>query len=56
MADKYLPATKQDELFEEFEKIAVERVGQGKPEEFRRRLEELGRVYLNHEAGHGHGH
>lgn len=47
MADKLLSEAKQDELFEGFEKIEVERIGVGKHEEFHHLLEQLSGLYLN---------
>ena len=37
----------QDELFEGFEKIEVDRIGVGKHEEFHGLLEKLSGIYLN---------
>ena len=46
MADRLLPAEKQDELLEGFEKIEEERIGIGKHEEFHHLLEKLSAAYL----------
>jgi hemerythrin-like domain-containing protein len=47
MADSLLSKEKQDELFEGFEKIEVERIGAGKHEEFHGLLKNLSGIYLN---------
>ena len=46
MADERLSEKKQDELFEGFEKIEVERIGPGKHEEFHGLIKRLSSVYL----------
>jgi len=46
MADSVLSESKQDELFEQFERVEEERIGPGKHEEFHRLLEEIARIYL----------
>lgn len=46
MADETLSPQKQEELFEEFEKIEVERIGLGKHEQFHKLLEDLKEKYL----------
>ncbi len=46
MADRHLPAAKQEELFEGFEAIERERIGVGKHEEFHELLGRLEGVYL----------
>ena len=47
VADSRLSEKRQDELFEGFEKIEVDRIGVGKHEEFHGLLEKLSGVYLN---------
>ena len=46
MADNSLSEERQDELFEGFERIEVERIGVGKHEEFHGLLEKLSETYL----------
>ncbi len=45
MADRLLPEKRQDELFEGFEQIEVERIGIGKHEEFHSLLKKLSKIY-----------
>jgi hemerythrin-like domain-containing protein len=47
MADAHVPSSKQDELYEEFEKLEAERIGPGVHEEFHRLLDELAKRYLD---------
>ena len=46
MADSHLSAEKQESMFEEFEKIEVEKIGVGKHEEFHQLLDNLSAIYL----------
>jgi hemerythrin-like domain-containing protein len=46
MADKVLSVEEQDNLFEEFEKIEIERIGVGKHEEYHQLLKLLKKEYL----------
>lgn len=46
MADTALSAEKQDELFEEFEKLEIERIGIGKHEEYHKLIAQLEKKYL----------
>jgi hemerythrin-like domain-containing protein len=46
MADNHLSEGRQDELFEGFERIEVERIGVGKHEEFHGLLKKLSETYL----------
>lgn len=46
IADNRLSEQKQDELFEGFEKIEVDRIGIGKHEEFHGLIEKLNGIYL----------
>jgi hemerythrin-like domain-containing protein len=46
MADSLLSEKRQDELFEGFEKIEVERIGVGKHEEFHGLIKKLSGIYL----------
>lgn len=46
LADAVLDQKKQDELFEEFEKIETEKIGSGKHEQFHKLLDELQKIYL----------
>jgi hemerythrin-like domain-containing protein len=46
MADQRLSVRKQEELFEAFERLEVERIGIGKHEEFHKLLEHLSGIYL----------
>ena len=46
MADSRLPAKKQEELFEGFERIEEERIGTGKHEEYHGFIEKLSGIYL----------
>ena len=47
MGDRLLSEKTQDELYDGFEKIEVERIGIGKHEEFHHLLEDLSGIYLN---------
>ncbi len=47
MADSVLSDEKQDELFEEFEKLETERIGLGRHEEYHHLIEELEKKYLS---------
>jgi len=47
MADKVLSAEEQDNLFEGFEKIEIERIGIGKHEEYHKLLKSLKTEYLS---------
>jgi hemerythrin-like domain-containing protein len=47
MADSHLSEERQDELFEGFERIEVERIGIGKHEEFHGLLKKLSGIYLH---------
>ncbi len=46
MADAHLSEERQESMFEEFEKIEVEKIGVGKHEEFHRLLDDLAETYL----------
>jgi len=46
MADAHVPASKQDRLYEEFEKLEEERIGPGVHEEFHKLLDNLSKAYL----------
>jgi len=46
MADKVLNEAEQDEIFEAFEKLEVEKIGIGKHEEYHHLLKELKTIYL----------
>jgi len=46
MADAHLSAAKQELMFEEFEKVEVEKIGVGKHEEFHQLLDRLSGIYL----------
>jgi len=46
-ADNRLSEQKQNELFEGFEKIEVDRIGVGKHEAFHTLLKNLSQIYLN---------
>jgi hemerythrin-like domain-containing protein len=46
MADKVLNEAEQSEIFEEFEKLEVEKIGIGKHEEYHHLLKELKTIYL----------
>ncbi len=52
MADSMLSEKRQNELFEGFEKIEVERIGIGKHEEFHGLLKNLSGIYLSRIGGH----
>jgi hemerythrin-like domain-containing protein len=45
MADSHISAEKQESMFEEFEKIEVEKIGVGKHEEFHQLLDNLSAIY-----------
>lgn len=47
MADSWLSAEKQDELYEGFEKIEEERIGAGKHQEFHALIAKLSGIYLS---------
>lgn len=46
MADAHVPASKQDQLYEEFEKLEEEKIGPGVHEQFHKLLDELSKTYL----------
>ena len=46
MADRFLTEEKQAEIFEEFEKMEIEKIGEGKHEEYHKLLNELQQIYL----------
>jgi hemerythrin-like domain-containing protein len=47
MADNFLSAEEQNQLFGEFEKIEAERIGEGKHEEYHKLLKSLKEKYLS---------
>ncbi len=47
MADAHVPASKQNELYEEFEKLEEEKIGPGVHEEFHNLLDGLAKTYLD---------
>lgn len=46
MAEKTLPAQTLQAIYEEFERIETERIGEGRHEAFHKMIDELARVYL----------
>ncbi|MBI4962289.1 MAG: hemerythrin domain-containing protein [Desulfomonile tiedjei] len=50
MADSRLPAEKQDQLYEEFEKFEEEKIGSGVHEQFHKLLDDLAHTYLGRAA------
>jgi len=46
MADAHVPASKQDQLYEDFEKLEEEKIGPGVHEEFHKLLDNLSKAYL----------
>ena len=46
MADKVLDEKEQSTVFEDFEKLEIEKIGPGKHEEYHRLLKELKNIYL----------
>jgi hemerythrin-like domain-containing protein len=46
MADKALDESEQSKLFDDFEKLEIEKIGQGKHEEYHKLLKELKNIYL----------
>lgn len=48
LADRVLPAERQSELFDEFEKLEEERIGKGVHEQFQELLDTLAQIYLKH--------
>ncbi len=46
MADRFLTEEKQEEIYEEFEKLEIEKIGAGKHEEYHNLLHEFQQIYL----------
>lgn len=46
MADMHIPEDEQEKLLKEFERVEVEKIGEGKHEEFHEMLKQLKTVYL----------
>ncbi|WP_027369025.1 hemerythrin domain-containing protein [Desulfocurvibacter africanus] len=53
MADKVLPAEKQEEMFRSFERIEEERIGPGVHESFHKLMDDLAAQYLAASPGSG---
>jgi hemerythrin-like domain-containing protein len=48
IADARLSSQKQEELLDEFDRLELEEIGEGKHEEFHKMIEKLRGIYLNH--------